>query len=117
MSETKIRKILSDLVAFDTTSRNSNLELIEYIQKYLTDFDVIPQLIYNEDRRKANLWATIGQGNNKGIVFSGHTDCVPVDGEIWKTDPFTLTEVDGRLYGRGAADMKGFIACVFALIL
>ena len=108
--------LLKTLVAFDTTSRESNLQLIEYVRDYLAGFDVPCELIYNEQRSKANLFATIGPAQRPGIVLSGHTDVVPVDGQPWTLPPFKLTERDGKLYGRGTADMKGYIACVLALV-
>jgi acetylornithine deacetylase len=104
------------LVAFDTTSRESNLHLIEFVRDYLERFDVPCELVYNEQRNKANLFATIGPADRPGIVLSGHTDVVPVDGQPWTVAPFELTERDGKLYGRGTADMKGYIACVLALV-
>ena len=104
-------EMLKRLVAFDTTSRNSNLDLIKYIQSYLDDFGVKSTLVPSQDGTKANLYATIGPEAPGGIVLSGHTDVVPVDGQPWTTDPWTLTEkADGNLYGRGTCDMKGFIA-------
>ncbi|EJM89783.1 MULTISPECIES: acetylornithine deacetylase [unclassified Pseudomonas] len=109
------RDVLQTLVAFDTTSRESNLQLIEFVRDYLASLDVPCELIYNEQRSKANLFATIGPADKPGIVLSGHTDVVPVDGQPWTVAPFELTERDGKLYGRGTADMKGFIACVLAL--
>jgi acetylornithine deacetylase len=103
--------MLKRLVAFDTTSRNSNLDLIKYIQSYLDDFGVRSTLVPNEEGTKANLFASIGPDAEGGIVLSGHTDVVPVDGQPWTTDPWTLTDkADGNLYGRGTCDMKGFIA-------
>ncbi|SDO73771.1 acetylornithine deacetylase [Pseudomonas arsenicoxydans] len=110
------RDLLQTLVAFDTTSRESNLQLIEFVRDYLAGFDVPCELIYNEQRSKANLFATIGPAKLSGIVLSGHTDVVPVDGQPWTVAPFELTERDGNLYGRGTADMKGYIACVLALV-
>ncbi|MHC8394324.1 acetylornithine deacetylase [Pseudomonas sp. LB3P93] len=110
------RDLLQTLVAFDTTSRESNLHLIEFVRDYLAGFDVPCELIYNEQRSKANLFATIGPANRPGIVLSGHTDVVPVDGQPWTVAPFELTERDGKLFGRGTADMKGYIACVLALV-
>ncbi|MGB6213019.1 acetylornithine deacetylase [Pseudomonas mandelii] len=110
------RDLLETLVAFDTTSRESNLHLIEFIRDYLEGFDVPCELIYNEQRSKANLFATIGPADRPGIVLSGHTDVVPVDGQPWTVAPFELTERDGKLFGRGTADMKGYIACVLALV-
>ncbi|MDI3275156.1 acetylornithine deacetylase [Pseudomonas sp. MDT1-16] len=108
--------LLKTLVAFDTTSRESNLHLIEFVRDYLERFDVPCELVYNEQRSKANLLATIGPADRPGIVLSGHTDVVPVDGQSWTVAPFKLTERDGKLYGRGTADMKGYIACVLALV-
>ena len=110
------RALLADLVGFDTTSRESNLRLIEYVRDYLARFDVPCQLIFNEQRSKANLFATLGPDDRPGIVLSGHTDVVPADGQAWSVPPFSLTEQDGKLYGRGAADMKGYIACVLAAV-
>jgi acetylornithine deacetylase len=108
-------EMLQRLVAFDTTSRNSNLELIRYIRDYLADLGVEAALVPNEEGTKANLYASIGPGRPGGIVLSGHTDVVPVDGQPWSTDPWTLTEkADGNLYGRGTCDMKGFIAAVLS---
>lgn len=110
------RDLLQRLVAFDTTSRESNLQLIEFVRDYLAGFDVPCDLIYNEQRSKANLFATIGPAHLPGIVLSGHTDVVPVDGQPWTVAPFDLAERDGKLFGRGTADMKGYIACVLALV-
>ena len=110
------RDLLKTLVAFDTTSRESNLQLIEFVRDYLARFDVPCELIYNEQRSKANLFATLGPADRPGIVLSGHTDVVPVDGQPWTVAPFELSERDGKLYGRGTADMKGYIACVLALV-
>jgi acetylornithine deacetylase len=108
-------EMLKRLVAFDTTSRNSNLELIRYIQGYLEEFGVRSTLVPNAEGTKANLFATIGPEAEGGIVLSGHTDVVPVDGQPWETDPWTLTEKsDGNLYARGTCDMKGFIAAALS---
>lgn len=109
-------EMLAELVAFDTTSRNSNLPLIEFIETYLDAHGVPHFRIDYEGGRKTNLYATIGPDVAGGIVFSGHTDVVPVDGQDWASDPFTLTERDGRLYGRGTCDMKGFIAVALVLV-
>jgi acetylornithine deacetylase len=103
-------EILSDLIRFDTTSRRSNLELIEYIQARLDSLQVPHQLTWNAERSKANLFATLGEDRGAGIVLSGHTDVVPVEGQVWCSDPFQPEIRDGRLYGRGSCDMKGFIA-------
>lgn len=109
---------LEKLVAFDTTSRNSNLELIHYCRDYLEGLGVACTLVHNAEKTKANLWATLpGEGGvtDGGIILSGHTDVVPVDGQRWDSDPFKLTERGGRLYGRGTSDMKGFIAVAMSL--
>jgi acetylornithine deacetylase len=104
------REMIDRLVAFDTTSRNSNLELMSFAATYLEGLGVTPVLIPNEEGTKANLYATIGPDAAGGIVLSGHTDVVPVDGQPWTSDPWTVTERDGRLYGRGTSDMKSFVA-------
>jgi len=104
-------------VAFDTTSRESNLALIGFVRDYLDGHGIASTLIHNETGTKANLYATIGpQGAPDGIVLSGHSDVVPVDGQDWRSDPFILRAEGGRLYGRGTADMKGFIASALALV-
>ncbi|WP_213881064.1 acetylornithine deacetylase [Pseudomonas sp. dw_358] len=110
------QSLLADLIGFDTTSRESNLQLIDYVRNYLTGLGVACELIFNQERSKANLFATLGPADVPGIVLSGHTDVVPVDGQPWTVPPFTLTEQDGHLYGRGTADMKGYIACVLAAV-
>ena len=107
--------ILKTLVGFPTVSRDSNLELIEWVRDYLAEHGIERVLTRGEDARKANLFATIGNGSG-GIILSGHTDVVPVDGQAWSTDPFELTERDGKLYGRGTCDMKGFIAVALAKV-
>ncbi len=107
------------LVAFDTTSRHSNLELIALIQHWFEKHQLSPQLIFDETKTKANLLATLPayDGNCKGgVVLSGHTDVVPVDGQIWDSHPFEAIERDGRIYGRGTCDMKGFIAVLLKLL-
>ncbi|MDH0745561.1 acetylornithine deacetylase [Pseudomonas sp. GD03842] len=110
------RDLLAALVGFDTTSRESNLHLIEFVRDYLAQHDVPCELIFNEQRSKANLFATLGPAELPGIVLSGHTDVVPVDGQPWTVPPFALSERDGKLFGRGTADMKGYIACVLAAV-
>jgi acetylornithine deacetylase len=107
--------ILEKLVGFDTVSRNSNLALIEWVKDYCLQHGVAPTVIPNADGSKANLFATFGPADRPGLLLSGHTDVVPVDGQTWSHDPFRLWEADGRLYGRGAADMKGYLACMLAL--
>lgn len=108
--------LLRQLVSFDTVSRNSNLPMIEFIRDYLAQRQISSRITYDRERRKANLFATIGSGSKPGIVLSGHTDVVPVDGQDWASDPFALREQDGRYYGRGACDMKGFIAIALAKV-
>jgi acetylornithine deacetylase len=110
-----ILELIRKLVSFPTVSRDSNLELIEFVREHLRPLDADVRLTFDDDRRKANLFATVGPRDRAGIVLSGHTDVVPVDGQAWDTDPFRLAEKDGRLYGRGTADMKSFIACALAL--
>ena len=111
----RAREILGCLIGFDTTSRNSNMALIEWVQGYLADLGVESTLAPNDDGDKANIFSTIGPTGDGGIVLSGHTDVVPVDGQAWDSDPFELTERDGRLFGRGTCDMKGFIALALAM--
>jgi acetylornithine deacetylase len=108
-------EMLQRLVAFDTTSSNSNLELIHYIRDYLDGHGVASTLVPNEEGTKANLFASIGPEREGGVVLSGHTDVVPVDGQPWHSDPWQLTaKDDGNLYGRGTCDMKGFVAACLA---
>ena len=116
MSEASSRDLLERLIGFATVSRDSNLELIRFIEAYLAGHGVQSELFFNEEGTKANLFATIGPLISGGVVLSGHTDVVPVDGQAWTVDPFQMTEKDGRLYGRGTADMKGFIASVLAAV-
>ena len=110
------QELLARLIAFDTTSAKSNLDLIDFVREYLATHDVACELVPSEDGGKASLFATIGPGGASGIGLSGHTDVVPIAGQAWTSDPFTLTERAGRLYGRGACDMKGFLACVLAAV-
>lgn len=116
MNEPTSRALLERLIGFATVSRDSNLELIDFIREYLAGFGVSSELFHNAEGTKANLFATIGPQDRGGVVLSGHTDVVPVDGQAWTVEPFQLSERDGRLYGRGTADMKGFIACVLAAV-
>ncbi|MFP6847561.1 MAG: acetylornithine deacetylase [Pseudomonas sp.] len=110
------RALLADLIAFDTTSRESNLALISYVRDYLASLGIASELLFNAERSKANLHARLGPPGAGGVMLSGHSDVVPVDGQNWSVPPFQLSERDGRLYGRGTADMKGFIACVLAAL-
>ncbi|HEX6979905.1 MAG TPA: acetylornithine deacetylase [Alphaproteobacteria bacterium] len=107
--------MLRRLVAFDTTSRDSNLALIEFVRDYLKTHGVDSRLVFDEAGKKANLFATLGPSDKPGLMLSGHTDVVPVDGQEWSSDPFKVVQRDGRLYGRGTCDMKGFIAVALAL--
>jgi acetylornithine deacetylase len=111
-----VATILERLVAFDTTSHKSNIPLVLYVEDYLREQGVAAYLVPTEDGQKASLFATIGPDNAGGVALSGHTDVVPVDGQAWDTDPFALTLKDGRFYGRGTSDMKGFLACVLAAV-
>jgi acetylornithine deacetylase len=104
------RQLMDRLVAFPTVSRESNLELVDFVQEYLAGFGIESIRVPNDDGTKAALYAHVGPAVDGGVVLSGHTDVVPVDGQAWDTDPFTVTEQDGRLYGRGTCDMKGFDA-------
>jgi acetylornithine deacetylase len=106
--------VLTRLIAFDTTSRNSNLALIEWVEAYLSARGIASRRVHNADQTKANLYALIGPAVEGGVVLSGHTDVVPVDGQPWASDPWTLTERGAKLYGRGTADMKSFVALALA---
>jgi acetylornithine deacetylase len=110
------RQILETLVGFDTTSRDSNLALIEWVEAYLDRHGVPHRRVANAGGTKANLLASVGPRVEGGAVLSGHTDVVPVDGQPWSSDPFAVVERDGRLYGRGTCDMKGFLALALAAI-
>lgn len=103
--------LLERLIAFPTVSRDSNLDLIGFVRDRLAAHGVPSEIVGSADGRKANLLATVGPAGPGGVVLSGHTDVVPVDGQAWTHDPFRLIERDGRLFGRGTADMKGFVAC------
>ena len=110
-------EILARLVAFPTISRDSNLDLIDWLEGYLASHAIPTVRHWNEDGSKAALLAHAGPQVPGGVVLSGHSDVVPVDGQAWTSDPFTLTEREGRLYGRGTTDMKGFVALsVWALV-
>jgi len=109
------RDMIARLVGFDTVSRNSNMALIDYVRDYLAGHGVQSRLVKSPDGKKSNLYATVGPDIEGGVVLSGHTDVVPVDGQPWDTDPFVLTEKDDRLYGRGTCDMKSFIAIGLAM--
>jgi acetylornithine deacetylase len=108
------RAMIERLIAFNTVSRDSNLGLIEWVRDYLQGFGAKTRLTHDASAKKANLFATLGDSNKPGLILSGHTDVVPVDGQDWDTDPFAATERDGKLYARGSADMKGFIGITLA---
>lgn len=109
--------ILDRLISFDTTSRNPNIELMIYVQELLDSAGIASQLIHDDTGSKANLYATIGPADSGGVLLSGHTDVVPVDGQDWTLPPFRMTKRDGRLYGRGSTDMKGFVAAALAMAI
>lgn len=108
------RAMIERLIAFNTVSRDSNLGLIEWVRDYLHRHGATTRLTYDASGKKANLFATLGDSPKPGLILSGHTDVVPVDGQNWDTDPFVVTERDGKLYARGSADMKGFIGIILA---
>ncbi len=109
--------ILDRLIAFDTVSHRPNLELILWVRDLLAERGIAAQVIPDATGTKANLYATIGPQDRGGVMLSGHTDVVPVEGQVWSRPPFQLSRGDGRLYGRGTADMKGFVACAVAAML
>ncbi|HCX67519.1 MAG TPA: acetylornithine deacetylase, partial [Rhodobiaceae bacterium] len=111
------REMIEKLISFDTTSHLSNLELIEFVETYLASHGVSSRRVMNEEGTKANLFATLGDDTQAGgVVLSGHTDVVPVEGQDWSSDPFGVVERDGKLFGRGTSDMKSFIALALAYV-
>jgi acetylornithine deacetylase len=108
--------LIGDLVAFPTVSRDSNKALLAYVEAYLARHGVSSEIIWNDDRSKGNLWATIGPPDRPGVILSGHSDVVPVDDQNWTSDPFKMRQEDHRLYGRGTCDMKGFVGIVLAFV-
>lgn len=110
------RNLIDRLVAFPTVSSESNLELIEFVENYLDGLGVPSIRVPNEDGTKSSLYAHVGPEVDGGVVLSGHTDVVPVEGQSWDTDPFQVAERDGKLYGRGTCDMKGFNALALAAV-
>jgi acetylornithine deacetylase len=108
------RSIIERLINFRTVSRDSNLGLIEWVRDYLHGFGAVTRLTHDATEKKANLFATLGDSPKPGLILSGHTDVVPVDGQNWDTDPFAAVERDGKLFARGSADMKGFIGIILA---
>src|SRR5271170_2347508 len=115
MTDTAL-SLVERLVAFDTTSRGSNLALIDFAEELLTGAGARCRRTYDVAGGKANLFATLGSGEEGGYVLSGHTDVVPVDGQDWSSDPFAAETRDGKLFGRGSADMKGFIGTALSLL-
>ena len=109
-------ELIRQLVRFDTTSRDSNLALIDWVGEYLASFGIAWRLTHDDSGAKANLFATIGDPTKPGVVLSGHTDVVPVDGQDWSVDPFAAVVENDRLLGRGAADMKAFLGIVLAAV-
>ena len=116
MESTNSKIILEKLINFNSTSSESNLDLILFIQNYLESYKIKSEIIFNEEKTKANLHAIIGPSEKSGVVLSGHTDVVPVDGQKWDTDPFKLSEKANKLFGRGTADMKSFLAVALAMV-
>ena len=116
MIEKNVIDILKSLVGFDTTSFKSNLDLIAYIKNYLNIHKIKSTLVYDSSGKKANLYATIGSSSEGGIMLSGHTDIVPITDQAWTNDPFHLTQKDNKLFGRGTADMKGFLALILSRV-
>ena len=113
----QMRDILDRLMAFDTVSSRPNRALMDYVAEVLAGAGIASVLVPDAGGGKANLWATVGPAGVGGVMLSGHTDVVPVEGQAWTKPPFALAEADGRFYGRGAADMKGFVACAIAAML
>jgi acetylornithine deacetylase len=109
------QEMLSRLVSFDTTSRDSNLELISFVEDYAKSYGLAPRRIPNPEGTKANLLISVGPQEPGGIILSGHTDVVPVDGQDWHTDPFAMVEREGKYFGRGTSDMKAFSAVILSL--
>ena len=110
------REMIEKLISFDTVSCNSNLALIDFVADYLAGHGIDSTRVFNEDKTKANLYATVGPLKEGGVVLSGHTDVVPVEGQPWDTEPFTVVEKDGKLYGRGTSDMKSFSAIALSKV-
>jgi acetylornithine deacetylase len=115
-SQGTVKALLARLVSFDTTSANSNIPLVEFVEGYLSLHGIASRRVPTPDGGKSSLFATIGPGEGAGIALSGHTDVVPVAGQNWDSDPFQLVERDGKLYGRGTCDMKGYLACCLAVV-
>lgn len=110
------KQILQKLVSFDVLSKQNNLELVDWIANYIKSYGVDVVYVYNEEKTQASLHCRIGSAVDGGVILSGHTDVVPVKGQPWSTNPFELTEIDGKLYGRGSCDMKGYLACFLSVL-
>jgi len=110
------REMLEKLISFPTVSSESNLDLVDWVEDYLSGYGVTSHRVYNDEGTKANLYANVGPEVEDGVILSGHTDVVPVEGQDWVTDPFSVVEKDGKLYGRGTCDMKGFDALALAAV-
>lgn len=108
--------ILADLVAFPSICGQTNAPIVDYIRAYLMSHGIESHIISGPEGDRYNLFATIGPQDRAGYILSGHMDVVPTEGQNWSTDPFKLTEDNGRYFGRGAVDMKGFLACVLAMV-
>ncbi|MCP0915007.1 M20/M25/M40 family metallo-hydrolase, partial [Acinetobacter indicus] len=117
MSDLSSVALLSKLIAFDTTSYKSNLDLILYVKDILEQNGIRVELNLNTEQNKANLFASVGPIDQPGILLSGHSDVVPIEGQQWNSPAFEATEKDGNIYGRGTADMKGFLACAIVAML
>ena len=110
------KEILAKLVSFDVLSKQNNLDLVNWITGYIKQYNIETVYVYNEEKTQASLHCRIGPAVDGGIILSGHTDVVPVKGQPWDTNPFELVEKDGKLYGRGACDMKGYLACFLSVL-
>lgn len=111
-----VRELLGSLISFDTVSKNSNKALIDFIKDCLWGYGIVSNIGFNTEGTKADIIATIGPMVEGGVVLSGHTDVVPVEGQNWHSDPFKMVEKEAKFFGRGSADMKGFIAVVLSLV-
>ena len=116
MKQLNAIEILERLIGFESVSRKTNLQLIDFIRNYLSDYGIQSTLVFNKYKDRANLYATIGPDDCGGVMLSGHTDVVPVSGQDWSSDPFNLMHTEGTVIGRGTCDMKGFIASVLAVV-
>lgn len=110
------KEILAKLVSFDVISTQNNIPLVNWISNYIKSYGIETVYVYNKDKTQASLHCRIGTSVDGGIILSGHTDVVPVTGQLWDTNPFELVEKDGKLFGRGTCDMKGYIACFLAVL-